>query len=263
MSQKLANTAFWCVVVFFSGVLIAADLTTLKDVAGWIFGPNGAACVQAIGSVGAILVAIYVMRQQSEAALQLRAQTTSDNEIMACVRALLACQGHLTGLRSYKVRTIDNAIGPARHFRFASGGTVKVLVPMDLDSLAFLAVRGGMDVLEVFSQINTAVWEFSILREGLVEFSRRAVDPPLEKLFQSTGRPLQPSDMVNTVGIGANSELLARIRDLEQTTLEDITRLPPAMLYARARILEIYPNAILPDATASVVPGGVSSVCVR
>jgi hypothetical protein len=249
MSTEKAAIA-WVVLLLSSSALILA----WPVISPWLQEASAPAWVQAIGSIGAILVAVYVVREQNKAAFKLKSQTVRDHEIMMCVRALLACEGYLSALRAYKVHVLERATGPARHFKFAFGGTTEVLVPMDLDSLAFLAVREGMDALEVFSQINAGERQWAIYREGLVEFTKEAIDLPLRSLFEKTGKPLQPEEMVAAIGLPANTVLLERTADLERMTEIDSATVPTKILFLHKRIIEIYPGAVLPQRSATSAP---------
>lgn len=237
---------FWLCVALYLLMIFATDSFGVVSVRDWVFGQTGAAWVQAIGSVGAILAAVSVVKRQHELQVQLSNNVERGRQILMCTRALLACYGYLSALRMYSYALSRLPEGPARPFLVSSLGTSVVLLPMDLDSLAFLVNVSAPEVLSNFAQLNASERQWHVLKEDLAEFMSKEIDPRLSATQLRLGRELKPEELAVQIGPGPHTVLLRRADDIERLTTSELARLPSAIDRAATRIAMLYPEAHLP-----------------
>jgi hypothetical protein len=177
---------------------------------------------QAIGSIVAILAAVAVGVAQHRSAMRIALKVESDRRELMCVRALLAAEGFLSGLRSYGENLQQVPPGSQRAAMCVKLGASKIMVPMDLDSLAFLVLERAQDVLNDFSLLNVVDEQWQHYRRDLVAAVRRP-------------------------GGIDKRELAERVGDIEQLVTDGLVEVPARIVSIRTRIAQMHPEWSLPS----------------
>ena len=247
-SEKFGAAFLWAASAVFIGLIHAVDTFGGLAVRDWIFGQTGAAWVQAIGSIGAILSAIAVVKRQHESQLSIAAQVERDRQILMSTRGLLACDAFMNSISFYATRLKALGSSPIRHYRFLELGTMLLLVPMDLDSLAFLVNKSASDVLIAFSQVNGRDRYLVLLLEGLETFCAKEINPVVMAAEKRLERHLRGDELIDVVGEQLDHILRRRTADIERLSFDSLVSTASEVRLIRSRLSELYPLAIFPVA---------------
>jgi hypothetical protein len=254
----MAKTISRVEVAVLSVFAAAIVLTATWPLVPWVKvyeNPYAAGWVQAFGSIGAILVAIAVVRHQHESALAIQQRAERDRQVLMCTRALLAVEGFLNSLRDYKSALAKVPTGPFRPFAIAELGTINVIVPMDLDSLAFLVGQDAGELLNDFSSLHCNERQWHLLLRDLMKFCDQEITPLVAAEVRSAKRALRPEEFPAIVGRMAYGALSYKCQMIESLVNAGSEMAPSDVASVRNKVQLLYPEARLPkqaDTTAAL-----------
>ena len=203
----LGTTAY----LFSCAVLLAAEEWGWSSVRDWSFGPTGAAWVQAIGSIGAILGAFAVAQQQSRNSVRAARLEAAEKRLEAA--------GTLDFLAASSVRALDHVhgqLGTREHIEVrAHQGMPDLLLTLEnlRDGFRQIPLYGlPVDLLRSFNVIAGCVDQYVWKLKGVIEWHRAMDAAAFANYFQVF------EDIRRVVGEERDAIAQVRARALEEVS---------------------------------------------